>query len=290
MKTQKPLYLLTLAFLSIPSTAQTGAISQGSSRAWIEHTKTGDVFVTENASFDFVRLLRKDGQGYDWLLVERTEHNGWSDNREGVSGAVTIRAWSLPGKRNNKTEWTVRAHGNVATALPDLGMIRVSSWPCCSAPYNNLYFSLHTGKQLYTTNSKPETDLFGQDGGLIRIDGGYDGTRYTESRYIGFGADTQSRTHDPAIQYGTDQAVMQRLMLRGHEYGDNFDVPKLSVSAVGEGFASYLEVPGPFKCVIRLEFEDGKEVRIPIEDDAMRADKATLPDGYSLVSEKPKSP
>jgi hypothetical protein len=161
-------------------------------------------------------------------------------------------------------------------------MFQISNWPCCSAPFENVYFSLVDGKRLYTTNGEPEKGRFGQDSALMRIDGAYNGTRYSQSRYVGFGAVANARPMIPILQYGTDRAVKEQLAVLGHEYGDNFDVPEISVTEDGEQFLSYLEVNGQFTFTIVLRFSDGPQLRIPVENDVIRPEKATLPPGYSL--------
>jgi hypothetical protein len=120
------------------------------------------------------------------------------------------------------------------------------------------------------------------------MDGGYDGSRYSQTRYIGFGTVGHVANQVPTLQYGTDQAIKQRISLLGREYGDNYDVPKVLVTQDGKKLESYLQLDRHFDFTIVLQFDDGPEVRIPVVDDMMRADKATLPPGYSLRSEADK--
>lgn len=260
-------------------------ISREESKAWIKHTKEGDVFVTENASFDFVDVLQDDGQSYRHIRVLHTEHNERSESKDGISGTVTVTTWTLPSANNRARRVTFRAAGNRGSPIPDLGMFEVSNFPCCSAPFENIYFNLISGKRLYTTNGTPEKGRFGQDSGLVRIDGGYDGSRYSQTRYIGFGTVGHVANQASTLQYGTDQAIKQRMSLLGREYGDNYDVPKILVTQDGKKLESYFQLDGHFNFTIVLRFDDGPEVRIPVVNDVMQSDKATLPPGYSLRSE-----
>jgi hypothetical protein len=265
-----------------PQPPKSPLVSHADSKAWVKHTKNGDVFVTENSSFDFVRLLRDDGRGYDWLLVQHTDHNEWSDSRDGVAGSVEVKGWALSEFGPPTLRWTFTAPGNSGRALSDLRMFQISSWPCCSSPFENIYFSLLNGKRLYTTNGRPESGASGQDAGLIGLSGGYDGSRYTQTRYIGFGAATGQRQNAPTLQYGTDEAIKLRFTLLGREYGDNFDVPAISLTVDGKPMAKDPRVDGSFSCMVVLKFDDGPEVRVPLENDALRIDKAVLPPGYSF--------
>jgi hypothetical protein len=55
-------------------------------------------------------------------------------------------------------------------------------------------------------------------------------------------------------------ARRQRLVLRGHEYGDNFDVPKVFLTLDGKELVDHLEMGEAFNFTIVLRFDDGPEV------------------------------
>ena len=259
--------------------------SSAEARAYVKHTKDGDVFVTESASFNFAGLLNDDGRNYTYLRVLHKDHNEWSEGRMGVQGSVAVTAWPALSGDGSKPLWTFHSKGNAGQALPGLRMFRVTNSPCCSEPFKNIYFSLLDGGELYTTNGILHND---DDPGLLSIAGEYDGRGYTKFRYVGFGA-AKSGDDVPTLQYGTDRAIKQRFSLVGREYGDNFDVPTLSIAEHDKGRANYLELSGPISCTLLLTFPDGPVVRIPIENDLVRADKAILPDGYSLRAARPSS-
>ena len=84
-------------------------VSREESKAWIKHTKEGDVFVTENASFDFADVLRDDGQSYTHVRVLHTEHNERSQSKDGISGTVTVTTWTLTSDNNRARRVTFRA-------------------------------------------------------------------------------------------------------------------------------------------------------------------------------------
>jgi len=252
------------------------AISE--SRAWIKHAPGGDTFVTENAAFDFIRLQSDDGRSYSQLLVRQIDHNEWSEGREGINGTVTVTATHKPG--DQKTLWTFNAPGNSGRSLPGLDLFQVSRVPCCSAPFQSIYYSLLNGKRLYVSNGQPDERSITEDSGLIRIDGGYNGKGYTQTRYISFGAIDGEEI--PSLQYGTEKLIKQRLFLRGHEYGDNFDVPNLSITQDGTKLENSMSLEGPFSFIIIIRFNEVPEIRIPVENDVVLADRAILPSGYTL--------
>lgn len=203
-------------------------VFHGETKAWVRHTGAGQVFVTENSAFDIGRLLNDDGNSYTNLLVLSTAHNEWNPEKDGISGDLKVSAWTLLNTGKRISRWSFEASGNQGTILSSLGMFQVASWPCCSAPFENRYFSLFDGRPLYITNGMPERGGLGLDSGLVKIDGEMDGTRYTQTRFVGFGGSANSQ--HPSIQYGTDKKIKQQFLLFGCEYGDNFDVPQLSIT------------------------------------------------------------
>jgi len=269
-----------LAQQAVPDT------SHAESKAWMKNGKNGPRFVTENSSFGFVSLLGGDGKSRTWLRVLHTDHNEWSEATEGIDGTVTVTAWNEPHASHRNARWRFRAAGNEGIPMEQLGMFQVSTWPCCSAPFEHIYFSLSNGKRLYTTNGQAEKGRYGQDSGLITIYGNYDGRGYSQTRYLGFGAVAVHENNAPTLQYGTDLLIKQRFFLRGHDYGDNFDVPSILVTDDGKKFVNDLEVSGDFNFTILIKFDEVPEIRIPVENDVVRADKATLPPGYSLTAAK----
>lgn len=284
-----PVLILALSVALMPITAfaqqTTAAVSRAESKAWVKHLKNKDVFVTENSSFGFVLLLGDDGKRRTWLRVLHTDHNEWSESREGVDGMVTVTAWNEPRASHRNARWRFQTSGNEAIPKEQLGMFQVSTWPCCSAPFEHIYFSLSNGKRLYTTNGQAEKGRYGQDSDLLTING-YLTDRYTQTRYVGFGAVPDHANQPPTLQYGTNLLIKQLFTLRGHDYGDNFDVPTISVTDDGRQFVSDLQVKGDFNFTIVIKFDEVPEIRIPVENDVVRADKATLPPGYSLTAAK----
>ncbi len=273
--------------------------SHADSRAWTTHTKDGQQYITENAKFQYVDLLNDDGNGYQTLRLLETDKTVRKDWQDEITGKVTVAAWPAIGKENQTPLWSFVAPGEEGRVFPETAMFQSISWPCCSAAFQNVYFSLHNGNRLYVTNGIPEKGSFGQDDGLIRIYH-YDKTRYDTARFVAFGALTRESSNElPTLQYGTDRTIKQRFALRGHTYGDNFDVPHLSVTTDGKKLESQLTVNGQFSFTIVLHFdpspyEEGSgvnppsppeyELRIPVEDDIVRIDKAILPAGYTLVA------
>ena len=148
------------------------------------------------------------------------------------------------------------------------------------------YFSLSNGAHLYTTNSGTLTDNGSQDNALLSLTG----HAYKDTRFVAFGASYMKGHEKPTLQYGTDSAIRQRIELRGHEYGDNFDVPSMSV--VDDKGLKVTDLAGALNFTIVLRFSEADEqpaaeLRIPVVNDVIVPQKAVLPTGYSLVELQP---
>jgi hypothetical protein len=106
---------------------------------------------------------------------------------------------------------------------------------------------------------------------------------------VAFGASYEKGHEQPILQYGDSTVVKQRLELEGHEYGDSFDVPELTLV---DGKNKPVEaLDGELTFFIVLHFDEDQEpaaeLRIPVVDDVIRPELAVLPKGYSLRSLKP---
>ncbi len=167
-----------------------------------------------------------------------------------------------------------------------MGLYRATSWPCCSAMWVHEYFSLTNGDHLYTTNGTASSNDVSEDVGLLSINGNL----RQNSRFIAFGASYVRGHETPTLQYGTDTAIKQRIELRGHDYGDNFDVPEMLL--VDDHGQKVTDLAGALSFTIVLRFSEADdqpaaELRIPVVNDAIMPQEAILPNGYSLVELRP---
>lgn len=253
------------------------------SRAFEVKAKGTTHYVTVNTTFKFVRLIRDQGVSYDTDLLQTRQLNEVDFAADGVRGSLEVRAWQMHGNREGKELWSFKSEGNSGEALPDFGLYQATSWPCCSAMTVHEYFSLRNGLHLYTANGQPTNQS--PDSGLLRIFG-HD---YRAERFVAFGASYEKGHEQPILQYGDSTVVKQRLELEGHEYGDSFDVPELTLV---DGKNKPVEaLDGELTFFIVLHFDEDQEpaaeLRIPVVDDVIRPELAVLPKGYSLRSLKP---
>ena len=239
------------------------------SSAYVIQGKNAWTFVTENRSFRFAEVLGDDGDYAALLLLEETFRNEHTDGLEGVRGKATVRAWTLQPGRPRELRWTIQETGNEGEIQDRF--FRVTAWGCCDVPVVYSYYNLLTGKKMYVSNA----DLL-----EVRGDDYPRGVRLVAFGYGSMGQLSQP----PVLQYGTDSKVSQRFsIISSREY---YDAPKVFVSADGN-LVSSLDLRGSgLTFVIVLKYSDGTELRIPVEADAIRPEKALLPEGYSLRVEK----
>lgn len=241
------------------------------SSAYVVERKEGWTFVTDNSSFRFAEVLGDKGNYEALLLLEETYHNEHTDSIEGVRGNATVRAWTLKAGRQRELRWTLQGAGNEGVRQDRF--FRLLAWGCCDVPPVYSYYSLLTGKMLYISNSE-----------LLEVRGDRNGGPLA-SRYVAFGyAGMEKLSQPPLLQYGTDKRVAQRFsVLSTREY---YDSPQMFVSTTAK-LEKSLELNGPeLTFTIVLKYNDGVELRIPIEADSVRPEKATLPAGYVLREEK----
>ncbi|HKW34286.1 MAG TPA: hypothetical protein VJN92_14835 [Candidatus Acidoferrum sp.] len=238
------------------------------SSASVVEGKDGWTYVTENRSFRFAEVLGDKGNYEALLLLEETYHNERTDFKEGMRGTATIKAWTVKPGRRREPRWTVQEAGNEGEIQDRF--FRVTAWGCCDIPTVYSYYNLLTGKKVYVSNSD-----------LLEVRG----DDYPQGmRLVAFGyANMSELQQPPRLQYGTDKKVSQRFsVISSREY---YDAPKVFVSKDGNLERSLDLRVSELTFIIVLRYADGTELRIPVEADVVRPEKAVLPQGYSLRGE-----
>jgi hypothetical protein len=240
------------------------------SSAYAVRGKDAWTYVTENRSFRFAEVLGDTGNYEAVLLLEEAYRNERTDGIEGVQGNATVKAWTVKRDGERELRWTFQETGNEGDV--EGRFFRVTAWGCCDIPTVYSYYNVLTGKKLYVSNSD-----------LLKVWGDGDGPQAW--RYVALGyADRNKFDQPPQLQYGTDKRVAQRFSLvSAREY---YDAPQMYV-ATNEQLEKSLDLRGsPRSFLIVLKYHDGVELRIPVENDAIRPESATLPKGHALRLER----
>jgi len=263
--------VLVLALFGFPDTgrnAEQKAVPpfRAESSAYIVQGKGAWTYVTENRSFRFAEVLDDTGNYEAPLLLEETYRNERTDGMEGMRGNAMVKAWTIRRRGERELRWTLTEIGNEGGVQDRF--FRVTAWGCCDAPVIYSYYSVLTGKKLYVSNSD-----------LLEVRGDGDGP--LAARYVAFGYSGMNELNQPPqLQYGTDKKVAQRFsVVSSRKY---YDAPQMFVSA-SEKVEKSLNLGGsPMNFTIVLKYQDGVELRVPVEADAIRPDLAQIPQGYSL--------
>jgi hypothetical protein len=256
-------FLVLLSFVTVSAQERdpsSGAAQKTSptyrvqSSAYVIQGQNAWTYVTENRLFRFEEILGDTGTYETLLLLEETYHNERTPGVEGTKGKVTVNAWTLKQGKDRELRWTLQASGNEGDARDRF--YRVIQWGCCDAPTVYSYYNILNAKRLYISNSDLLELWFGEGP--------------PNSRYVGFGYSVVDKASQyPQLQYGTDK-----------------NAPQVFVSA-GTTLEKSLNLIGkPMSFSIVLKYPNGIELRIPVEADAIRPEKAKLAKGYTLRLEQ----
>jgi hypothetical protein len=265
----------TIALTSCSKSANPGISTSSPSNfrtessAYVREDKDSWTYVTDNSSFHFDEVLGDQGSYEAVLLLEETYHNENTPGIEGMRGEATVKAWTMGAAHQRELRWT--AHEKANTGEIQERFFRLTAWGCCDAPNVYTYYSLLSGKKLYVSNSD-----------LLEIRGKGEGP--LAFRYVGFGFDMNNLSHDPVLEYGTDKDIAQRFSI--HSGKSYYEAPEVLGAANGKFEKYHLDLSSsPLTFEIVLRYPGQTELRIPVENDAIHLEKATLPKGYSIRQE-----
>jgi hypothetical protein len=237
------------------------------STAYTSRDKDGQIFVTENSSFQFAEVYDESKDPpLQRALLEETFRNRSSDHAEAVEGSATIRSWSLKSDGTRQLSWTINATANEGSVQNRF--YRTSVWGCCDAPDSYTYYSLISGKRLYSsfTDLKEVTSV--KDG-------------HSKIIYIAVGAESPENNCSRArLQLGTDRDILQTFTIVAPRVCDS--IPELSLAGKDPS-VNYLVLDGAAPTFsVTLDYGDGAVLQIPIRNGSIRPELATLPDGFKL--------
>lgn len=268
------IWLASCSRVGTPRTSTGIGGFRSESSAEIQEEKDSWTYITRNSSFRFAEVLNDKGEGYDTVLL--LDEHFKSENTpgiEGVRGQATIKGWTMENPRIRKLRWTIQENANEGEIRQRF--YRLTRWGCCDVPNAYLYYGLLSGTKLYLSNSE-----------LIEVRGKGDGP--LASRFIAFGYDTDKLDKDPLLQYGTDIRVSETFSIHsGRKYYEGPEVLVVSGQTTEKRYLNLYNSPLTFDIVLRFPSDPEMRVmRIPVENDEVRYEKATLPPGYSIRLDK----
>jgi len=273
MRSSLPIFLCAAIALASCSSNSGPARARGDappfhteSTAYVRQEKDNWTYVTENSTFHFTQVLGDKGASEPPLLIEESYHNENTSGIEGTRGDATIWGWMIGPRRDRELRWTIHDIGNSGEIRGRF--FRMVTWACCDSPSVFSYYSLLSGEKLYVTNSD-----------LLEVRGSGEGP--TAMRYVGFGFDSRNNpARGPQLQYGTDREAPQRFSVESSK--QHYEPPEVFVSVSGPSQKSLDLSHLPMNFFVILHYPGGVELRIPVEEDTLRPDKAVVPAGYSI--------
>ena len=238
------------------------------STAYTSRDEDVQIFVTENSTFQFADVFDKSKDpSRHRALLEETFRNRSSDHAEAVEGSATIRSWSLKPDGTRQLSWTINdATANEGTVQNRF--YRTSVWGCCSGPDAYTYYSLISGKRLYSSFSDLKEVTSVKDG-------------HSNIVYVAVGAESPENNCSTArLQLGTDREILQTFTIVAPRVCDS--IPELSLTGKDPS-TNVLVVDGATPTFsITLDYDDGVALQIPIRDGSIRPELAKLPEGFKL--------
>jgi hypothetical protein len=266
----------TLALVACSKNSNPGISAKDSSdfhaesSARIREEKDSQTYVTNNTSFDFVEALGDGGTYEALLLLEQEYRNENTPPIEGMRGDATIKAWTMSSSSHRELRWALHENANAGQIRGRF--FRLTARGCCDSPNVHTYFNLLSGKKLYVTNLD-----------LLELRGKGDGP--LAARFVGFGYDSNNPGREPVLQYGTDKDIAQRFSV--HSEKNYYETPEVFGAAKNKIEKYHLDLSdGPLTFEIVIRYPGNAELRIPVENDAIHPERATLSTGYSIRQEK----
>jgi hypothetical protein len=208
--------------------------------------------------------------------------------------SVVARPAARPGAR---PAWTIRHRGSVGGVMDEFtgeATYRITEYGCCGSENVDSYFSLATGRLLFTA-----------DHPLLFIDAEPFGTGMVAVHDVQAasplpGAADDDRTLLAILAFGRAVGAAQRVALRGPS--TNFYIAKLELAARGPsgerkhaqtlGINDELTPRWTVAVVLELEgLSDGLaagRVEIPIENGRLAVEKARVPPSFRIVAAPPR--
>lgn len=204
-----------------------------------------------------------------------------------VQGTVRVEAWMGKDASPQNKLWTIEQSGDAGEVADRF--YRVTKYGCCASIATDVYFSLLSGRKLYTTNT-----------GLFEIV--VPNTSIDMTRYVAFHApdailppdEPQSaESQAGVIQYGSEKSVLQKVILR---HKGDIGSPRVQMLykeklVESEPLMLWGADKKPDKTSLSdfsvvLLFYDLRKVIIPVKNDQLLLSAAIVPQGYVLEAVK----
>ncbi|MBX3039941.1 MAG: hypothetical protein KF789_04440 [Bdellovibrionaceae bacterium] len=295
--------LAALVLMPIAASAQTTYQDQGRSSVSIKKNADGQTEITTtNVNFEVARLYSSEVP--ETFLLKKTLTETSFDNVDGSTSKLTVEARTAGRSDFDRIAWTLKedAHG-ASFDGQDLYLTRLDG--CCGTAAAYRAYNIRNGKLIAAYDGNQGT----AEGAVttpfvIEVPNVYPGLK----RFIGVisgdaardfeAADRNGQTKLATLTYASLDGALQIVDVYGivpEGWGVSTSSEIVDLAGRNEGYANRLtlwssdSITDPVQAFagfgIKLTFstEDSQDVLIPVKNDRLNVNAATLPTGYSLV-------
>jgi len=232
---------------------------------------------TVNRQFRLVRVQREEGP--ERLVLEESYDVRWCLEREGVSSEATVTAWRPD---SAATPPLFRIVGRGVTGAPVGNLYRMVAYSCCGSQELATYFSLLTGRLLFSS-SLPPRQLVLPARGIQRFAAFHDSYSAAQPPEV-----ERDSSVVGVLQWGDDRTAAQRFVLRA-EQPQPIAVTEIVFLARGEPATESLltltDQSGPVSLRVRWIVPGSTQsytIDIPIDQAELAPRRARVPAGFRL--------
>jgi hypothetical protein len=250
---------LALAPAAAHAQARPAAAAATAISSWQE---AGNAQTLANRTFAFTRQ-EVGGRDVRMLLVQEVRATV-RDDREGVDGRVRVTAYERGGRGYGRALWTIDQAGDGAGfEANDLYWVNLPA--CCATLPTRRYFSLRTGRPLFSATSGVQ-QLAGEPFRRVAF--------LSASGAAQLPAFRGARDVIGALQLVEGETVRQTLLFRSTDPLLEMESPEVGVAIRA--------VRGRAENTVWVRFSDGREARIPVDARGFALAQAQLPAGVTV--------
>ena len=243
---------------------------------------------------DFIRCVSTSfeagGPGCRYIY-EQTTDTRQRCFAEGTESEVKIVGWRMDDDATTTRMWDLRSPGNVARYVGDY--VIITKYACCSATDVMTYFNLTTGEKLFSTSSTIATVTLMPSPVTKRMIG-----FHTRNGVVPYGEVGDEFDDIGILYYADEHHILQSVLFAQNiDFMEEVGTPDILLIHKGDTTQSrHLSLPidngstsgklaSGFEIMIR--FWEGMEIIIPVDDDRLRIDRASIPKNIELIQLTP---
>jgi hypothetical protein len=275
-----------LALAALPAAAQEFRLKEEASVVERPFPDGGWMRTVVHPRFDFVSVWHRGQERPTSILIAQRLESTMRSDSEGAQSTLQVTAWSKGKKPYDKKLWSIATEADLGEVVEADEYFRATRYGCCAAESTHTLYNVETGKPVATYTDEGV--------GFVEVPN-------TPVRRLITYHSAAASIADPAAAdalgvlalSSRDGGVLHRIVIRSSSDQLEGFTPQLTLKVDGEKEESQRidlwaaeknPVPAAIRGFqVRLIFEDGQAVRIPITGDDFDLEKATVPPGFRLA-------